>query len=412
MRIGLGLNLLAPDNGGATNYALSLLRHWTEHAPEHTLIPLTFAHNEPLLATLPPAARRHEIRLRTQEEAIDHRQAFDVYACPFGTLWPRPLHQPSVVTFHDMQERFYPEFFTEKERRERFFHYDWSLRMADAVVAISSFTRDTVVQLAGVPARNCHVVPHVPDELPPPQPPAAWPETIGTAPFLFYPANFWRHKNHHALLQALGVARRHGLDVHLVCTGSLLGREDAWNAAVRAAGVEGRAHHLHKVSRPEITWLYRHARGLFFPSLFEGFGIPFLEAMQTDCPIACGLNTSQTEVAAAAALYFDAARPESMAGAMARLVSDESLRQRLVQAGQRRLADFSPARFIRGHVDAFAAACRRHHRGRAWYNDRIRLPRSLEDRTELTAAEKKRAPRLLAARARLPAGAEHAVPLA
>jgi len=78
MRIGIGLNLLAPDNGGVTNYALTLLRHWPTLAPEHPLVLFSFDHNEPLLATLPPEARRHEIRLRTQEEALDHFAAIDV----------------------------------------------------------------------------------------------------------------------------------------------------------------------------------------------------------------------------------------------------------------------------------------------------------------------------------------------
>ena len=87
MRIGIALNLLAPDNGGVTNYVLTLLRHWPEYAPDHKMVLFSFAHNEPLLATLPPEARRHEIRLQTQEEALEHFDEIDVYFCPFGTLW-------------------------------------------------------------------------------------------------------------------------------------------------------------------------------------------------------------------------------------------------------------------------------------------------------------------------------------
>ena len=172
MRIGIGLNLLAPDNGGVTNYVLTLLRHWHECAPHHPMVLFSFDHNEPLLSTLPPAARRHEIRLQTQEEALEHFDQIDIYFCPFGTLWPRPVRKPSVLTFHDMQERFYPDFFTAKEHEERFFHYDWSLRMADAVVAISEFTRESAVKIAGASRDKIHVVHHVPDALPDPEKPA------------------------------------------------------------------------------------------------------------------------------------------------------------------------------------------------------------------------------------------------
>lgn len=410
MRIGIGLNLLAPDNGGVTNYVLTLLRHWPQFAPGHEMILFSFAHNEPLLATLPPEARRHEIRLQTQEEALLHFKQIDVYFCPFGTLWPRPVNKPSVLTFHDMQERFYPEFFTKKEHEERFFHYDWSLRMADAVIAISEFTRDMAVQIARVSPTKFHVVGHVPDALPTPVKPAAWSAIAEGRPFVFYPANFWKHKNHLALLAAMTRVRERNPELALVCTGSLLGRDAEFNAAARAAGVADRVFHLGKVSRAEISWLYRNTRALVFASRFEGFGIPLLEAMQTDCPIACGHNTSQPGVAREAALYFDAANPDSIANAILRIHADEPLRAQLIAAGRARLSDFTVRRLIDGHLAAFATAWRRHNPLRAWYNERVLLPRSRRIRLALTAREKQIAARLLHARSQVPAGYAHVTP--
>lgn len=407
MRIGIGLNLLAPDNGGVTNYVLTLLRNWPRYARGHTMVLFSFEHNEPLLATLPAEARQHEIRLRTQEEALEHFDKIDVYFCPFGTLWPRPVRKPSVLTFHDMQERFYPEFFTAKEHEERFFHYDWSLRMADAVIAISEFTREMAVKIVGASRRKFHVVHHVPDLLPAPQKPAAWNDESPMKPFVFYPANFWKHKNHVALIAAMARVKSQHESLSLVCTGSLLGRETEWAAAVRDAGVGDCVHHLGKVSRAEISWLYHHARALIFPSLFEGFGIPLLEAMQTECPIACGHNTSQPDVARAAALYFDAQKPESIAAAILRIAQDPALRTRVIAAGRERLRDFSARKQIDGHLAAFAAAIRRHTPLRAWFNERVRLPRSLQPRTALTPREVRLAARLLQARARAPRRYEH-----
>jgi glycosyltransferase involved in cell wall biosynthesis len=411
MRIGIALNLLAPDNGGVTNYVLTLLRHWPEYAPEHPMVLFSFAHNEPLLATLPPEARRHEIRLQTQEEALEHFDKIDVYFCPFGTLWPRPLRKPSVLTFHDMQERFYPEFFTAKEMEERFFHYDWSLRMADAVVAISSFTRDMAVQLTGASRRKFHVVPHVPDILPAPAKPAGWATAMDGRPFVFYPANFWKHKNHLRLLAAMTEVAARDPALALVCTGSLLGRESEWQEAVRSAGIGERVLHLGKITRAEISWLYQNARALVFPSLFEGFGIPLLEAMQSGCAIGCGQNTSQPDVAQHAALYFDAENPASIAAAILRLGSDAALRDRLILAGRSRLPEFSVRRLVDGHLAAFATARRRHNPVRLWYNERVRLPRSLQPRTALTPREIRVAARLLRVRAHRAAGTEFAEPL-
>jgi glycosyltransferase involved in cell wall biosynthesis len=404
MRIGIALNLLAPDNGGVTNYALTLLRHWPEFAPQHPMTLFSFAHNEPLLATLPAAARRHEIRLQTQEEALLHFDKIDVYFCPFGTLWPRPVRKPAVLTFHDMQERFYPEFFTKKEHEERFYHYDWSLRMADAVIAISEFTREMAVQIAGAARSKIHVVHHVPDALPSPVRPAAWND--GAQPFVFYPANFWKHKNHRRLIDAMAKLKSAGSSLCLVCTGSLLGRDAEWEAAVNAAGVTETVRHLGKISRAEISWLYRHARALVFPSLFEGFGIPLLEAMETACPIACGNNTSQPAVARDAALYFDAMQPASIAAAISRIASEDTLRDKLIAAGGARVRAFTIQRQIDGHIAAFATAIRRHTPLRIWFNERVRLPRSQRMRTTLTARETQIAAGLLRRQARLPANYE------
>lgn len=411
MRIGIGLNLLAPENGGATNYVLTLLRHWPQFAPEHPLVLFSFAHNESLLSTLPAASRQHEVRLQTQEEAVEHFDKLEVYFCPFGSLWPRPVRKPTVLTFHDMQERFYPQFFTPAELRERFYHYDWSLRMADAVIAVSEFTRQSAVRLAGASRRKVRVVHHVPDELPPPHPPAAFSRPDAPPRFVFYPANFWPHKNQGRLLAGFAAAREACPNLALVCTGSLRGREVEWREALRASGLTHEVLHLGRVTRSEISWLYQHARALVFPSLFEGFGIPLLEAMQSGCPIACGDNTSQPDVARDAALYFDANEPRAIAAAITRIETDEPLRARLIASGRKRMADFTVQRFIDGHLTAFELAVRRHNPLRAWINEHVRLPRSTRLRSALTRREIRIAQNLLSTCSRLPHAYERAVGL-
>jgi glycosyltransferase involved in cell wall biosynthesis len=395
MKIGVALNWLAPENGGVTNYALTLLRHWPEFAPDHPIVLFSFDYNEPLLETLPPEIRAHEIRLQSPEGALEHLDQIDVYFAPLGRLWPRPVRKPSVLTFHDMQERFFPQFFTPEQCEERFFHYDWSLRMADAVIAVSEFTRDTVIQIVGLSPAKIHVVHHVSDALPQAQQPAGMEQLPPGRPFIFYPANFWKHKNHRRLLAAMGKVATQAGELALVCTGSLLGREAEWDKAVRATGAQGSVIHLGQVTRAEISWLYRNSRGLIFPSLFEGFGIPLLEAMQTECPIACAHNTSLPEVAGSSALYFDAERPESIASAILRLHRDSALRQRLIQAGRERVRVFGAKRQVEGHLAAFAAAQRNYTFFRAWFNERVRRPQSMCMRAKPTDREARIAAHLL-----------------
>lgn len=396
MRIGIGLNLFQPDNGGVTNYVLTLLRHWPRLAGAHEMVLFSFDHNETLLRLLPAESRRHEIRLQTQEGIFDHLDRFDVYFCPFGSLWPRPVPKPAVLTFHDMQERFFPEFFTPAQHVERYYHYDWSLRMADAVVAVSEFTKRSCVELAGVPAAKIVRVHHAPDELPASRRPRIG--ALEDESFLFYPANFWAHKNHLRLLEALALLRRErGLRVPLVCTGSLLGRETEWQDAVGRAGLADQVVHLGLRPRAELSWLFHEARGLVFPSLFEGFGIPVIEAMQCGCPVLCSGTTALPEIATGRALFFDPADANSIADGIQRFWQDEELRTRLAAAGPAHAATFSPEQLVAGHLEAFALAVRRYHPLRHWWRRRVLEPRSRLPRTELRPREAAAARRLLEA---------------
>lgn len=394
MRIGIGLNLFQPHTGGVGNYALTLLRHWPEFAPQHQLVLFTFDHNEAMLDLLPAECRRREFRLRVQEEVAAHLDKIDVYFCPFGSLWPRPLPLPTALAFHDMQERFFPQYFTAAQLEERFYHYDWSLRMADAVITVSDFTKRSCVNITGISSRKIRRVYHAPDELPRPQMPDGW-NPHGWEKFVFYPANFWDHKNHLNLLRALRQLRDGGLVVRCVMTGSLLDRDEPWRAMVEDAGVSDLVRHLGRRSRAELSWLFHHARGLVFPSLFEGFGIPVVEAMHTGCPVACSGVTGLPEIARGDALYFDPDHPLAIARSIARLWNDDALCADLTRRGRVRAAEFTAQRLVDGHVAAFELARRRYHPWKHWYRQRYLKPRSEIPRRTLLPRELRVAQRLL-----------------
>jgi glycosyltransferase involved in cell wall biosynthesis len=91
----------------------------------------------------------------------------------------------------------------------------------------------------------------------------------------------------------------------------------------------------------ELARAYRHARMFVYPSRYEGFGIPPLEAMSSGCPVACSDNSSIPEVVGDAAVLFDAADGDSIRDAMERVGFDESLRARLIEAGHARVRQFS-----------------------------------------------------------------------
>ncbi len=116
--------------------------------------------------------------------------------------------------------------------------------------------------------------------------------------YLLYPARPWKHKNHARLYEAFASLRRENPELRLVLTG-----EGDFGSVPPAVDVRGR------VSTSELVALYRGAAAMVFPSLYEGFGIPLVEAMACGCPVACSNVTSLPEVAGGAARLFD---PESV----------------------------------------------------------------------------------------------------
>jgi glycosyltransferase involved in cell wall biosynthesis len=132
-----------------------------------------------------------------------------------------------------------------------------------------------------------------------------------------------------------------------VFTGVKRGGHDAFLKAVEDLGLNQQVRLLGYVERRDIPLLYRGARFLVFPSLFEGFGLPLLEAMASDCPVVCSQMAGIPEVVGDGALFFDPTDPENIADAMHRILTDEDLRRSLVQAGRDRCSQFSWERTAR-----------------------------------------------------------------
>ncbi len=177
--------------------------------------------------------------------------------------------------------------------------------------------------------------------------------------YLIYPANFWKHKNHEMLLTAFGMACREGLaaDVKLVCTGAPGARQEWLMSAARAMSLGDRVLFPGFLPNAELAALMGNCSGMVFPSLYEGFGLPVIEAMAAGVPVACSNVTSLPEVAADAAILFDPRIPTQIAQAMVALLEDETLRSRLIQAGQQRANVFSDTeRMAREYWELFEYA--------------------------------------------------------
>src|SRR6202790_3427405 len=150
------------------------------------------------------------------------------------------------------------------------------------------------------------------------------------------------------LLTAFGLARRSGLahDIPLVCTGAPGARQQWLKQAARGLGLENHVLFPGYLANAELVALITNSCGVIFPSLYEGFGLPVVEAMATGVPVACSNVTSLPEVAGDAAILFNPRVPDDIAQAMLSLAHDKELTARLIRAGDARAGHFSDSRLM------------------------------------------------------------------
>ncbi|MGA2117566.1 MAG: glycosyltransferase [Bryobacteraceae bacterium] len=408
-RVAVDLTPVQPggENGGAKVMTLELLRHLALMAPECQFILLTSESSHDELAALAAAnvkrlcvhrpggalsaADNFAVRLRRvlgrvlsvrrlNQLAGLYREATgqvvvgsdlvrrldaDLLFCPFTAPYYFHPSVPTVSVVYDLQHREYRQFFSELQVYERERSFDQACRLASRLVCISDYVRKAVLESGLVPAERLETVPiQLGERLPRVAPESRAPvlRSLGLEPerYLLYPANFWPHKNHEMLLTAFGLYRSShpDSDLKLVLTGAPGTRQDFLVDAAARMGMSGSVVFPGYVPEADFSALMQGSMALIFPSLFEGFGMPLLEAMAAARPLLVSNATSLPEVAGDAALLFDARRPMEIVDAIARIASDPQLRAELAAASAHRLQAFGGAReMAASYLRIFHDAC-------------------------------------------------------
>jgi glycosyltransferase involved in cell wall biosynthesis len=288
------------------------------------------------------------------------RERIDIWFCPLIYALPLDGEIPVVITIPDLQHEAYPEFFSSDDLALRTLGYQYSCLTATAVIGISFATAADIVRLYDIDPSRVFGIQLALDEAyrVSPQRLAELKAKVRSKfcldeGFLFYPANSWPHKNHEVLVEALGLLHRRGRKLKLVLTGVDTTLVDRLRPLLRTHHLDSAVRHLGYVDRLEILGLYCLAGILVFPSLFEGFGLPLLEAMHLGVPVACSQVGSLPEIGGDAVLYFDPRSPVNIADSITQLLDDPDLRERLVSAGYDRVRGFSYERTARQTLAVF-----------------------------------------------------------
>jgi glycosyltransferase involved in cell wall biosynthesis len=271
----------------------------------------------------------------------------DLYLCPMLVVEPPDPPCPTVISVPDLQHETYPELFSPEVLANRRRTYGYAVGYADMILTISDYARGTILERfpdidpARVVVSRPGLEPAFEAALA-----AAAPARALNLPqdYLLYPANFWMHKNHVRLLEAIARLRHQGVRPFLALTGDPGSGFERVTGEIERLGLSEQVRFLGRLPTAEFVAAMRGARAVVFPSLYEGFGLPILEAFHCDTPVLCSNVTSCPEVAGDAALLLDPASTDSIAARLARIWSDPDLRTALVGKGRRRRAELAENR--------------------------------------------------------------------
>jgi len=287
----------------------------------------------------------------------------DLLFCPFSSPHLAEEGLPLVAIAYDLQHLDLPFFFAPEER----FHRTQFLRnlvdRAEKIICISNFTARSLVKHFQASEEQLIAIPICIHERLALRSEADVDETLVQLgleknQYLYFPANFWPHKNHRALLAAYSIYRQQYPEtaVDLVFTGALESAQAELQEIVAHLGYEAHIHFLGFLNEPELVALWQGCRGLVFPSLYEGFGIPVLEAMWFNRPVACSNIGSLPEVGGDAVLYFDPRKPEEIAQAMAQIAHDNAFSISLQERAQLHIKNFSQQTMAEQYLSVFRNA--------------------------------------------------------
>jgi len=357
LRIGVNALYLIPGGVGGTEiYLHELLRAISEIDARNQYFVFTNRETGPALVPQRPNFHQMPQRMRgairpdrivweqTMLPLAATRLSLDVLFNP-GFTAPVYCPCPSVTVFHDLQHKRHPEHF-------RWFELPfWRVTLFAAahvstlILASSAATRDDILRYYRLPAAKVRVTPLGVDQ-------AFFGLARAPEKLLLTVSTLHPHKGLEALLHAFARFHREQPGFRLAIAGLRGFHSDTLERLRQDLSLTGAVDFTGWIPREQLYDLYRRACAFLYPSTFEGFGMPVVEAMAAGIPTACSNIEPLAGIAGAAALQFPPLNVEALYNVMVRLTSDQPLRARLAVAGPLRAAAFSWAATARGTLDA------------------------------------------------------------
>jgi len=273
-------------------------------------------------------------------------------------LLPRFKHTKTVFTLHDLIFRFFPEYHLPLNRWFLTNAMPYFLRRADAIIAVSECTKRDAIRLYDLsPEKITVIYEGVNPALKPEQDAARIAQVRAQyahdQPFIFFVSTIEPRKNIIALVDAMKILRARGLPHRLLIAGRKGWLYQATFDHVKQTGMSDKVDFLDFVPDADLSALFAACDAFVFPSLYEGFGLPPLEAMACGAPVICSNTASLPEVVGDAAWLVNPREASEIANAIERVVNDDHLRDELRAKGLAQASKFSWERAARETLDVY-----------------------------------------------------------
>ena len=368
MQIALNLLYLLPGVvGGTETYARSLIHAFSRQDDDNEYT--VYLNRESADIDVTPAANFKRVVCPINAMNRAARYSWEQGALPIQLMREKPdlLHSlgyvvplaargRQVVTVHDVNYLGHKGWRTGVGRRAFRFFAERTVKRADRIIAVSEFSRSEIVRHMGVPREKVSVVHSAGREAPlDPSSSRADSDLVRgfTRPYIMAFSALSAHKNIGRLIEAFGRIAP-SVEHDLVLVGHMPVKT-AVRAELEAAGGDERIHFTGYVSDTDVAALMQNASLFAFPSLYEGFGLPLLDAQNAGVPVVCSSAGALPEVAGDAAILFDPLSVDDMAQALLKGLVDSDLRAQLVTAGYENARSFSWDTTARETLDIYSA---------------------------------------------------------
>lgn len=276
----------------------------------------------------------------------------DMFISPAISAYPHYyLNKPFIFTLHDMQERYYPEFFSIYEKFIRWLCNRTLAKSATKIICESNFVKKDVMRFIGIEEGKISVI-----QSPPPEEFLNYKFDIAKYDFvrtkynlpqhyIFYPAQAWPHKNHFKLIEAFELVAREREDVCLVLTGSSFSNQINIIDIINRFNLNERIKHLGYIDYKDLPYIYKLSQMLVMPTLFESVSIPIYEAFALEVAVCCSNVVALPDQVGNAGLIFNPHSSRDIAEKIMQYLNNNDLRMKKSKLGFDRVAKFNHKKY-------------------------------------------------------------------